>query len=257
MKKMKAIPNAIALICLGMIMSHCTPVSVLNTSCATYKNPTLAKLDLAKAHTAILPVLAGGEWEGFRRPAGDKLYEAFSMKYGKDIILSPLQTLDLINQSNLADKYSSLIDTYQRSGILNKETLKNLGESLNSDYLLYTRIDNSESFKTLEAGNNRYVAQINEVTFYAQCWDTKKGDIAWEGIGGAAGSNKTEGSDVNSLIKTAAIGLVDRLEMTPTDQPPCNTTDALAEQMSSNYLLAYIGTLLGSTLFLLILLAML
>lgn len=246
MKRYKTLVYALCISAIGITMSQCVPYSVVDTSCATYKNPTVQSIDLSTSKTAILPVLAGGEWEGFRRPAGDQLYNALSNKYGRDKVLSPLQTLEIINTADLANKYSSLIETYQRAGILNKESLSEMGAALGSKYLIYTKIDNSEQFKSLKVGNNRYVNQINEVSIYTQCWDALKGDIVWEGIGGAAASSQAPASDVNSLINAAVNGLTKRLGVDPTQQPACQTTNAVVKQFTDNMMAYYWGIIGGS-----------
>ena len=207
----------------------------MDTSCVTYKSVDLAYSDLELSKIAILPVLEGEGFEGFRRNTGDEITQQVRSKFSGAEVLSPQQTLNLINDARLTDGYADLIEDYNRSAIINKQTLTQLGEALKARYLIYSKVGHSEDY----IGSMSYYSfasyKILEGNIYCQVWDTQNGDIVWEGVGGAAALEGSPSSDLNSLIGMAAEGLSERIGKSNAETEQCKTTKDLRNQISKEY----------------------
>lgn len=227
--------SSIVLISAFLIYTSCVTIKPLDTSCVTYKSSELSIEEMNNFNIAILPVLEGEGFEGFRRLTGEELTKVFRVTLSSDKVLSPIQTLNSINDANLTEEYSDLIEDYNRSAILNKQTLKMLGEALGCRYLIYSKVGHSEDYVVISTGYGYTRYDISEANIYTQVWDTQLGDIVWEGIGGGAAIEGSEGSDLNSLISLAALGLSNRIGKSSNETPPCQTSKLLKDQVSSNY----------------------
>ncbi len=115
--------------------------SVQNLSKLQYKKEEFTRQSLVSYGLALLPITAGEGMEGYRRPAGDSLYNAIRT-LRKDINVLDAQTsLNKINDAQLADKYAELIRTYAQTAILNKESVKSLSEAIGKRYLMHVRLE--------------------------------------------------------------------------------------------------------------------
>ena len=169
---------------------NCTVVKIVDTSYSSYKSEDFNKVDFKDSQIAILPILTDdSKHEGVKRRAGNILAKELNLiyLYGKTRIVSPIDVINMINSNDLTNKYSIMMKNYRETGILNKNSLNEIGSKLNSRYLLYTRLNSYVSAQTKNYDKfGNYTSVVEEIEFYSQLWDAEKGDIVWEGYGGSA-----------------------------------------------------------------------
>lgn len=241
-----------------LLLTNCAIIEPINTSCVSYKSQTFQYSDLQNSKIAILPVLAGEGWEGFRRGTGDELTNAFRNVFVSQNILSPTQTLNLINDSDLSREYASVIEDYRTSGILNKKILKDLGEAVRVKYMVYSEVREDETLSSFSTGTYSSVyTKTKSANIYSQLWDIQTGDIVWEGFGGGAmTSTGSQPAVLNNLIKIASTGLAERIGKSINETPPCKNASDLITQVKSNYWNQYLLILGISTVGALIIMAL-
>lgn len=103
--------------------------------------------------------------------------QRFQQESPKVRILGPGESIDLINQKGLADKYSDFLRNFAMSGIPNVITLKEIGNALDVDAILQ-----GEVFDIVQI-NGRFGLDTNSRTFLTVRYyllSTHKGNILWE-----------------------------------------------------------------------------
>jgi methyl coenzyme M reductase beta subunit len=94
--------------------------------------------------------------------------------------------MDFINNAELTEDYSKLIDDYNRSAILNKTTLHKIGEAIGVRYLLYVKLLEQVRTQGLTRGaltGDLVKTTGKRVNLFGQVWDCTLGDVVWEGTG--------------------------------------------------------------------------
>jgi len=206
-----------------IILSSCAPVrTIVDTSCPGYKNIDFNRSKISEKGIGIMPVLGGSKKEQYRRPMGDAITKYFRVEFGEDKVKSTNQVITILNNEDLVEKYTRAINDYNISGIIPKKLVIELGEALGVDYLLYTRLlaDNEVSIVTV--GSTSRIISVDEIYVQCQVWDTKIGDIVWEGKGGIAKLDQNN-SDV---IEKTAEGL-SKVVGNDKNDGPCETKDVL------------------------------
>ncbi|MBC8236513.1 hypothetical protein H8E77_43760 [bacterium] len=159
---------------------------VIDNSKLQYIAPEFNEDSLAKEGLSLLPIVAGAGQEGLRRPLGDKLNKHLSGELPEGKFLGNLETMDLINNAELTEDYSKLIDDYNRSAILNKSTLHKIGEAIGVRYLLYVKLLEQVRTQGLTVGTltgDLVKTTGKRVNLFGQVWDCTLGDVVWEGTG--------------------------------------------------------------------------
>lgn len=173
--------NLIVLFSLCIYLSSCVaPTQV--TSSETYKSDSFSAREIADVGMAVLPVTAGADLEGFRRPFGDELNRVSSGLFKN--VISWNETMSKLNEMNLVEDYQRLIQTYNETSILDKKITQKIADGLGVKYLLYVRLappDNSQSVGYNAISGDTYVSEKRTVAAYGKIWD-KEGDVEWEGI---------------------------------------------------------------------------
>lgn len=222
---------------LAISMMSCQPTkTMVDTSCPGYRSSDFTRTQISQGKIGIMPVLGGAEREQFRRPMGDMLYTHFSNTFGENNVFSTRDVISIINENNLAEDYARAIDNYQRSGIIPVELVRNLGEALGVEYLLYTSLLGASEMDFIYTGNSYQKVDTDEIYVQSQVWSTTKGDVVWEGKGGIA---KLRNYDAN-MIDLTAHGLAQVIG-NDANQGPCEQPAALfqsVQQAASNTYLA-------------------
>lgn len=130
---------------------------------------------------AILPVTAGADLEGYRRPFGDKLNQTATGIFKQVIPWD--STMQILNAAEMVQDYQQLIKTYNETAIVDQSVTKKLTEALGVEYLLYVRLGQPEQSK--DVGYNYLTGGVSTtetkaVSAYAKIWQSD-GDVAWEG----------------------------------------------------------------------------
>jgi len=233
MKKVSIV--MIALMAIGMM--SCQPTkTMVDTSCPGYRSNNFTRDYIASGKMGIMPVLGGAEREQFRRPMADKLHQHFSQTFGRENVYSAQQVVQVLNEYKLAEDYSRAIENYRVSGIIPRELVKQMGDALGVEYLLYTSLLGSSEVDFITIGNSYQKIQTDEVYIQSQVWSTTIGDVVWEGKGGIAKLKNYEGD----MVDLTARGLAQVIG-NDAQQGPCEEPSALfrsAQEAAGNTYLA-------------------
>lgn len=258
MKKMTLLSSVITL----MVVSCATsiqPIQPVDTSQITYRSNSFNFNEFTHSSIAVLPVLTNvPKYEGIRRRTGQSLSKSIKQQYPSMSVKDPQESLALINSNAMSDIYSDMMTAYTRTGILNQNIMANMGDALKCRFILYTRLGAEE---TVDTDYSPYIgvtkSTVTELNIYSQLWDIGKGDVVWEGTGGAAMIQTSQENINEELINLASKNLAVRLGKTSTDVKPADNVQKLHEAYQMNYYLAYAGVSLVVSVISLIILAVL
>lgn len=218
----------------------CSPTkTIIDTSCPGYKSIDFKRPDISANGIGIMPVLGGDEKEQYRRPMGDAIKENFIQKFGENNIKSTNQVIRILNENNLTDEYTVALNDYRISGIVPKDMVNQLGNALNVDYLLYTRLLADSETRLIKTFGSSSFENFTVDELYIQCqiWDTKIGDVVWEGKGGTAKLN-TANSDI---INKTAYGL-SKIIGNKQDDGPCENKEIIFNSVEEAVMNTYLAT---------------
>lgn len=135
---------------------------------------------------AMLPVTAGEGLEGFRRMTADSLYSALTSARPEIEVIPADSTLELLNEAGLARRYSDMVVAYDRTGILDKETLSTIGRALDADHLLHVEVTYGAAKSTdYNLFTGLSTTRNQRLSIFAHLWSPAEGDVVWEAAGGA------------------------------------------------------------------------
>lgn len=221
-------------IVLAITITSCSPsLQLVETSCTGYKSNDFARDDILNKGIGIMPVLGGDEKEQFRRPMGDAVYRHMRSQFGAKNVKSPTEVISIINDNSLSDAYSNAINNYASTGIVPKEMVTKLGASLNTDYLLYSRLlaEREYAYDYITKDMNK----VDEIYLQTQVWDTHKGDVVWEGKGGVTKLI----SDSTDVVEKTAEGLVKIIGTY--NKEPCKDRKALLNSIQQSHTSTWVG----------------
>ncbi len=136
----------------------------------------------------IVHAVVGFGLEGYSLQVSRSLARAVVAQLPRLRLVPPHETISLINQHGLARPYTDMIAGYGQSGILDRETLQQIGRSLDANYLL---IPGMATFQQMMSGRfsifgfRLFQTRTSLLRLTVQLWDTRSGRIAWETSGEA------------------------------------------------------------------------
>ncbi len=178
------------LLLIAFILSSCrVTTSIVDTSCQKYKSDSFSKAMITQKGIGILPVHGGDDQVGLRRITGEALDRNMKLAYGNTPVKATTEVLSKMYENNLSQEYNAALIKYASTDSLSKNILEQLGQSLSVNYILTSRLGNDQQYNSLDINNqNKSNAAIDEMFLQSQVWDTKTGQVVWEGMGGVAAS---------------------------------------------------------------------
>ena len=246
---MKKFTLLIAMAAMAFMFGCAPSKTVVDTSCPGYRSLDFTRADLSTKSIGIMPVLGGSEKEQFRRPMGESLFYHFSQEFGQNNVRSTQQVIQMLNEQGLAEEYSRALANYQHAGIIPGSLISNIGQALDVEYLLYTRLLARREIGTVYSGYSYERVDVDELLVQTQVWSISKGDVVWEGKGGIA---RLPRSNAN-MVDLTAKGLVDVIGNDPNLGPcenPGDLIDAVQQAQTNTYLAASLAGLVFSLLIL-------
>ncbi len=230
--------NSFLLFCITIFfITSCTPTkTIVDTSCSGYKSVDFGINDISAKRIAIMPILGGDEKEQFRRPMGDAITKYLRIQFGEDKILSPNEVISVLNEKNLSEKYSSAINNYSISGIVPKEMVNQLADALSVGYVLYVRLLSDSELGFVSSGYGIQTIKVDELYVQSQIWDTRIGDIVWEGKGGISKLD----SNQSDIIEKTAEGL-SKVIGTEKSFGPCEDKKELIKSVQTALMNTYLS----------------
>lgn len=141
----------------------------------TYVDPSIQSTSINS--TAIFPIRNVRLLPDESRQINRNISQKFLQKNPNVKIIGPAESIDLINQSGLADKYSEFLRSFMLSGIPNTVTLKEIGNALNVDSILQGELFDIYQY------NGQFGVDLNSytsLTIHYILLSTQRGNILWE-----------------------------------------------------------------------------
>ena len=209
--------HSLMLVLMAWLWSGCA-AKVMDNSQLQYLAPEFTDNSLSEHGLSLLPIVAGHGQEGLRRPLGAKLDSNLTNQLPDDKFIGTIQTLDLINEANLTEAYAQMIDDYAQAAILNKKTLRQIGEAAGIRYLLHVKLldqSHTETIGPALLSDDIINRQIKNVSIFGQVWDCHLGDVVWEGTGDVAVQTEVEVQyikhSIEDLVNIAARSFLNNL----------------------------------------------
>ena len=162
----------------GTVGSQITPSTVQRTL-------TLRPGDLQQHGVALLtPATVTGQEQDKQTLALIFAERLQALRPQARIVTLP-ETLGRINRAGLADDYRRMLRDYQDSGVLERDSLRRVGEAAGARYLAQLKLayfsqDMRERFSVL--GLRLFQTHYANIRLYVQLWDSHEGVIAWEAV---------------------------------------------------------------------------
>lgn len=198
-------------------------LAMSTTGCAAGIHTGFEELHPAAApvyaeRVAVLPVTAAAGSESYREVIGDSLLEAAERTYPNVEFLPAHQSLELLNQAGLAERFANLLVAYQQTGIYDRALLQQVGRALQVDHVLQMRVGYervSEVENRLFDPEGLYEADRQNLHVTAMLWDVRQGALVWE----AAGTSTTRDAEYElprsfgEVVAATAAALAERIPL--------------------------------------------
>jgi hypothetical protein len=179
--------KAILVLAAAFLTSCSTPFHtwVVHTT-STPRSPSLDTAALAREPVATLGLAAPAALQGFSPALSRALSQALLQMSPPIRAIPTYETLNRLNEQGLAVEYGDLVSGFARSGILERERLRRIGEALGSPYVLQpglAQFDQAVADKFEFAGFKAVKTRLMTLRLWLQLWDTRTGQILWESSG--------------------------------------------------------------------------
>ena len=198
----------------------CAVTSKVSTA-ETYRADGFSPEQINERGLAILPITAGADLEGYRRPFGDALNQSIDGLF--EGVIGWSETMETLNQAGLVGEYQTAIRAYNETAILDQLVMRNMTEALDVQYLLYVRLSPPEASSKARynaLAGTAYTEETQAVFAYAKIWD-RSGDVVWEGSSEAkavSGAYSYIDESIPEQCDKTAKGLARRLRGLPDGQ---------------------------------------
>jgi hypothetical protein len=138
---------------------------------------------------------------GLRNDLNNRIGSSLRSKLAASIVIDVSDTADRMNQKNLLPTLEQFFSTYENIGVVDKKSIKTIGQALSYDYLLASRLKAEKLDILISKG---FGASLEVILI-----DVQNGDIIWGGSGewkrggifGFGGTTTNEA--ISSLLKLA------------------------------------------------------
>jgi hypothetical protein len=169
------------------LLVGCTPLYWLDIhTTSTPRSQLFDVAELAREPVATLGLLTSASLQGFHPPLSHALNAALSEASPPIRGIAAHETLNMLNQQGLGAEYSTLIASFGRGGILEREPLQRIGSALSSRYVLLPGLAefNQVIIDRLSIyGWNIIQSRVTTLRLWLQLWETQTGNILWESAG--------------------------------------------------------------------------
>jgi len=173
------------------LLVGCTPLYWLDIhTTSTPRSQLFDVAELAREPVATLGLLTSASLQGFNPPLSHALNAALSEASPPIRGIAAHETLNMLNQQGLGAEYSTLIASFGRGGILEREPLQRIGSALSSPLCAATRT------RGVQSGHNRsafhlWLEHYSESGHYPEALAAALGDTDWkDSLGISRGSHR-------------------------------------------------------------------
>jgi hypothetical protein len=131
----------------------------------------------------LTPVAATGQ-EANRLSLAQAFAESLSAREEDLNVVTLAEVLSAVNQADLSGEYKAMVADYEATGIMEKETLRRVGEVSGARYLGLLELADFDqgANKRFGIGGLRLLdTKVASIRLSWQIWDSVDGTIAWEG----------------------------------------------------------------------------
>jgi hypothetical protein len=174
---------AVAMIFSGAALSGCGVTSQLHSE-LSYAGASESVLALESAGVGVLTPAAPTGQESDKQALGDSLSTALQRDLTSTRVLGLPEMLSAINRAGLAGNYARALADYENTGILDRDTLRAIGEASGVRYLAKLNLGNfnqSSDKRLAIAGIRMFDTWRATIRVHLEVWDSHTGEIAWQG----------------------------------------------------------------------------
>lgn len=216
--------KAIRLLCVSILLGGCVGTGQLstNTDWVDFSLDPIAFRDQGLGF--LTPVSATGQ-EADRVALAMAFADAIAAEREDLHVVRLAEVLSSVNQANLSAEYKSMVDDYQVTGILEKETLRRVGEVSGARYLGLlglAEFSQSSNKRLSVVGIRLFDTKLASIRLSWQIWDSKTGTIAWEGsdeIDYAYDTGREKPVNFAFVAEQAAVNLIAEIPIADTALP--------------------------------------
>jgi len=151
-----------------------------------WKAPTFDPLLLERQPVVVLNALTGMGMEGYRHQVSQSLFLTLTQEKNPLIVLSPQETIGRLNGAGLGKEVSSMTSDYFTSGILDRDTLQKICQTLECQYVLQPSLGSFRQYmedRLRFFGLRIFQTRVTTLRLSLQIWDAHTGEIVWESSG--------------------------------------------------------------------------
>lgn len=167
----------------AVVLGGCGVTSQLHSD-LSYGASTPEVLVLQDAGIGVLTPAAPTGQESDKQALGDALSLALQNELTGARVRALPEVLSAINRAGLAADYANALADYETTGILDRDTLKAVGEASGVRYLAKLNLGNfsqSSDKRLAIAGIRMFDTWRATIRVHLEVWDSATGEIAWQG----------------------------------------------------------------------------
>jgi hypothetical protein len=165
------------------LLGGCAVTSQMHSE-LNYGGASDASLVLEEAGIGVLTPAAPTGQESDKQALGDSLSSALEQGVGSTRVLGLPEMLSAINRAGLAGSYAKALVDYENTGILDRDTLRAIGDASGVRYLAKLNLGNfnqSSDKRLAIAGIRMFDTWRATIRVHLEVWDSHTGEIAWQG----------------------------------------------------------------------------
>jgi hypothetical protein len=174
---------AIAIVLCAAGLTGCGVTSQMHSE-LNYGAASEAVLAVDDSGIGVLTPAAPTGQESDKQALGDSLSSALQRELSASHVMGLPEMLSSINKAGLASSYADALVAYEKTGILDRDTLRAIGEASGVRYLAKLNLGNfnqSSDKRLAIAGIRMFDTWRATIRVHLEVWDSHTGEIAWQG----------------------------------------------------------------------------
>ena len=150
-----------------------------------YRDPLFSRQDLQRQGVTCLPARLSFGHETYGHALVQGLTDTLQAQLAGKGLIHPNLAASHINAVGLAQEYATMLAAYDRTNILERKTLRKVGQAVGVEYFavpILLNLRERESTRLSVFGLR--LAKTSRITarLQLQVWDARSGGIVWEGL---------------------------------------------------------------------------
>jgi hypothetical protein len=169
---------------LSSALAGCGVTSQLHSELNFNNGTTIQAVDLDQYGIGVLTPSAPTGRESDKQALGDALGAAFEVQLPVNKFLPLGAMLSAINTSGLAGSYARMLSEYEATGILERDTIRQIADASGVRYLAKFNLGDFQQSRDKRlsiAGIRMFDTSRAIIRVHLEIWDGLTGEIAWQG----------------------------------------------------------------------------